>query len=881
MQPIPALRARADAALAMVDRDPGSGITAARQVVRAAARAGEPAAASIGERAWGHALLHVGELDDAARHLRRAALLGERAGAPELVGEARSKLAFALVQQGRPRAALREVEAAIPQLDGVPAARARAQRAIVLHIMGRLDDSLDDYERALRVLRRHDDKLGVQRMLINRALVHSDRYAFGAAERDLLEAATLATELDRRLTIGLIANNLGALDTLRGDVPAALRQLDRAEAIIGAHGAQLGTLHQDRAQLLLTVGLVAEAEEAATRAIVAYNREGRGLKVPEVQLLLAQAALLTGRVRLSADHAGAAFDRFRAQSRPEWRELARLGRLRAQLRAGERPRVADRTLDAMVGSLRAAGWPGAALDASLVAVEIGTRRRGAESAPVRARLDEAAAAATSRGPALLRARGWYARALAAEAAGDDTGSLRAARAGLRILDEHAATMGASDLRVHAAVHRSDLVDLGLRVSFRSRRAGRLLEWSERARASRLLTAPVQPPDDPELAAALAELRSVTKTAADPGPGQPELVARQAQLERRIRDRARYLAGGSAAVRGPVRLAELADVLGRRALVGFVQWQGQIHALTVVDRRLSIRPVAPTRIVADLVDRLEFAFRRHARPAHGPVRDASAQLLASAAGQLDTTLLGGPPETAGRPLVIVPTGPLHSVPWALLPSCVGRAVTVSPSATLWRAAAARFVPVDRTSAPAVVVVAGPRLSAAHQEALAVARLHADRCSALVGQASTVEAVRSALGGAELVHLATHGRLSAENPLFSHLELVDGPLMIFDVERLPRVPDTLVLASCDSGRSAVRAGDELIGLAVAFLERGTTQLIASVLSVPDAPTVPVMIALHERLAAGLPAAEALAAAQAALLPLGGEQLAAAAGFVCFGV
>ncbi|WP_328513009.1 hypothetical protein OHB25_58235 [Streptomyces mirabilis] len=37
-------------------------------------------------------------------------------------------------------------------------------------------------------------------------------------------------------------------ETLRGDVPAALRHLDRAQSIIGAHGAQLGTLHQDRVE---------------------------------------------------------------------------------------------------------------------------------------------------------------------------------------------------------------------------------------------------------------------------------------------------------------------------------------------------------------------------------------------------------------------------------------------------------------------------------------------------------------------------------------------------------------------------------------------------------------------------------------------------------
>jgi hypothetical protein len=157
------------------------------------------AAASIAERAWGHALLHVGELEEAARHLRRAARLGDRAGSPALVGEARHKLAFALVQQGRPKAALREVEAAIPQLSGVAAARAGAQRAIVLHVMGRSTSRWQSTSPCGR------EDSGVQHI---RALVHrplrSPRHATWLRRRTV-------RQLDRPLTI----NNLRPVETLR------------------------------------------------------------------------------------------------------------------------------------------------------------------------------------------------------------------------------------------------------------------------------------------------------------------------------------------------------------------------------------------------------------------------------------------------------------------------------------------------------------------------------------------------------------------------------------------------------------------------------------------------------------------------------------------
>ncbi|MEU8171256.1 CHAT domain-containing tetratricopeptide repeat protein [Microbispora hainanensis] len=939
--PADAVLTEAEAALAAVDRDPVSGLPAAERTARRAARAGHAVAASTAERAWGHALLHVGELDNAVRHLSRAAAWGARAGRADLTAEARYKLAFAILQRGRPQAALREIDAALPDLTGMAAARARAQRAIVLHVMGRLDESLAEFEVALQVLRRHADLLGVQRMLINRALVHSDRHAFAAAERDLLEAETLARALGRPLTIGLIANNLGLMETLRGDVPAALRHLDRAERIIGAHGAQLGTLHQDRAELLLSVGLTAEAKAAAARAVDAYRRERRSLKVPEVQVLLAQAEILSGDPAAALGHARAALRRFRAQGRREWTELARLSVLSAQRAAGLRPRLPTAVIDVMVATLDAAGWPGAALDAAIVAAQVtagrrvrqdvrrdarrndggpersgdaGDARTGAEPAAERRSrtvdvaadvaadvavdvaagyLSRAAAASRSRGPALVRARGWYARALQRRAEGDARGVLAAVRTGLRVLDEHASAMGATDLRVHAAAHRADLVALGLEVAFEAGRPDGLLEWSERARASRLPAAPVRPPDDPVLTALLARLRSVTRDLAGQAAAPAPLLARQADLERRIRDHSRRRAGtpGNAPAT-PVTPRDLAASLGAWALVEYVRRGADLHVLTVVDGRVGVRRLGTTAEAADLIERLTFAVRRNARPDARPeALAASAALLDAAAGRLDALLLGPPAEIGDRPLVVVPTGPLHSLPWSLLPSCAGRPVTVAPSATLWHLARTRLAAASgadgngdsdggagAAAGGGVVAVAGPRLPAAGPEAAAVGAIHGG--TVLAGAAASVEAVSAALSRAGLAHLAAHGHLSADNPLFSGIALADGPLMAYDVERLPRVPHTLVLAACDSGRSVVRTGDELMGLAVAFLARGTSQLVASVLPIPDAATTPVMVAFHERLAAGRPPAAALAEAQQAVRGDDPRTAAAAAGFVCIG-
>ena len=130
----------------------------------------------------------------------------------------------------------------------------------------------------------------------------------------------------------------------------------------------------------------------------------------------------------------------------------------------------------------------------------------------------------------------------------------------------------------------------------------------------------------------------------------------------------------------------------------------------------------------------------------------------------------------------------------------------------------------------------------------------------------------LDGCPLAHLAAHGHDERENFLFSRLDLADGPLMAYDVQQLAAPPGQVILSACDVGRSVVRPGEELLGFTAALLYIGTATVIASVARVADEAAVGIMTAYHQRLAAGMGPARALAeaaAAEAAFSP-----------FVCFG-
>jgi CHAT domain-containing protein len=232
------------------------------------------------------------------------------------------------------------------------------------------------------------------------------------------------------------------------------------------------------------------------------------------------------------------------------------------------------------------------------------------------------------------------------------------------------------------------------------------------------------------------------------------------------------------------------------------------------------------------------------------------------------------ELDDRPLVIVPTGELHAVPWALLPALRGRPVTVAPSATAWLRAAQR-----PERAGTVVLVVGPGLDGAAAEIDDLAARH-PRAVCLSGPHATAEATLAAIDGADLVHVAAHGTFRSDNPLFSNLQLADGPLTVYDLERLRRAPRRLILSACDTGLSAVRPGDELMGLATALFALGTQTLIGSVVPVPDVDTHRLMLAVHDGLQAGASPARALADAQAAEDDRDDTNVASYAGFVCFG-
>ncbi len=263
-----------------------------------------------------------------------------------------------------------------------------------------------------------------------------------------------------------------------------------------------------------------------------------------------------------------------------------------------------------------------------------------------------------------------------------------------------------------------------------------------------------------------------------------------------------------------------------------------------------------------------------------------------------TLLLGPvlPRLAETErIAIVPHGPLHYVPFSALQSATGAACFASTATILFAPSATvllthgRHQPPDLPSprgfgspiqppAPRVVGFA-PDLRHAEAEAQSVAALLGGRL--LLGRQATQDAFLLAAPNASLIHLSCHGTFNAQAPLQSGLFLADGLLTAAALLNQPAFlqADLVTLSACESGRSGVLSGDELLGLVRAFLAAGAPVALVSLWAVDELSTRLLMRFFYTALAQGVAAAAALRQAQQALTNLSASALSeilAAGGF-----
>ena len=572
-------------------------------------------------------------------------------------------------------------------------------------------------------------------------------------------------------------------------------------------------LFVNKCTVLLAAGLGRDALTEVDAALARIERDhGSATRRAELLYSSALAAAATGDLGLAQERSAEAMRRSAGSSARGGQRGPSLSSCGASSRGGQARSAAllraARRVTARLDELDPARAVEAHLLTGRIALARGRRDEAGPHLQVRRRRRH-------RGPPRTRSTGWVAQAIWCEAEGRWRGMLAACDRGLAMLDLHLPPLGAT--AAHAGHRRRRGACRHGPAPRRAPRRRPAVPGMERALAWHRAPRLARPPTCGQR----AEGRTGRPPQHRDPPGQrpldsragaPTLERERRRLETAVRQRVLRTPAVAAAQAEAFRTADLVGQLGDTDLLELTDVDGQLprrgrHRRPAAPGARRPDPGAATHALAHAL----FALRRE-----GAGGCCTHRLdLTEIGRRLEMNLLGESVHLLrDGPLVVVPTGKLHAVPWGMLPSLRDRPAAVTPSASAWLRARHAFRPDEDR----VVLIGGPRLLTGDAEVRALTGQYPDATVLADGDA-TADRVMAAIDGAWLVHMAAHGTFRDDSPLFSAIELADGPLTVYDLERLKQAPYHVVLSSCSSAVGVAVGADELPGLVSALISLGS--------------------------------------------------------------
>ncbi len=679
---------------------------------------------------------------------------------------------------------------------------------------------------------------------------------------------------------------IGRIALHRGHYHAALRALAAAShgfAQAGASPQQCIEAEAALADAYSAVNLLPEAV-ALYRQVVARALEiGAPVEQARATLDCARAQLRLGRTDEALQGLAQARQLFAAQDNAASVALTDLALASAQLKAG-RPADALDSAGRAGAALQRSGVAGWQLEADATAADAAAALGLADQA--QRGLQRVLQQAQALGLGAVELAGHQGLGRLAASQGDTVQARQHLGAALALIDRSRLALQGDSFRSAIGAQAEEAHDLLVRLSVQGGDSpAALLALMEQGRARALALGvqdssaqPADPALDP-LRLKLQWARDQWRLAIAEGDTPLEPLARrvtaleQAVLQAHLR--AQLQAGQPAGSAAPAAAGSPFDTAALQAalpadtaLVAFHLLDDQL--LAVVATRHQVRH--HLQPVPGLGQRLAgLRFQIDSQRCRSPGLQAhAAQLLARVQAHLQALhrlVWAGvaPLVREHERVVVVPHRSLHYLPFAALHDGQGwlaqrHEICLAPSATLWLAG--RSAPARLPRRVVAVGHADASLPHVDAELQAVARAFGGRARVFSGQAATQAALRTALPGQDVLHLACHAQFRADNPSFSALELADGGLTLLDAQRLPVAGMLVALSACETGLSHIAPGDELLGLVRGFVLAGAPTVLASLWMVDDASTARLMRGFYSRLAAGARPAAALRAAQLAL-------------------
>ncbi len=806
-----------------------------------------------------HALSYANRFAEACDLLSEAARIAASADEPVERGFALLAAVQPMARLGRLAEASQSAEDAGTAFRSADMPREAAMADVNLGIVLRMREmprrAMECLERARAPLAGDPARLAALESNYAEALLDLDQ--FEQAEAAFVRAAAAFEAADNVHAAAIVEGNLAHLMSRQGRIDAALDRFERARRRYERSGASgdLARLDAEQAEALATIGAAREALACFRRAVeqldaVGLAREAASARLGE-GLALARLGDLLGADAVLRD----AGDRFAALGQAVSGSEVSVARAELALR---RNRPGD-AIDLLRGAVQIlAHLPARQARARLA---LASARIAVDELPAAEELLESVEQTVRRlHLAPLRPQTHRLRAELALRRGDPSAARTQYRSALTALERVRSSLRADRLRSAFSSDAIEYYQDAWRAALDSGEPSAAFDAIERSRARQLLElldrslealslrdGPAECEAESRLLQELARVESMLSVAydrlgllgeqrADAPDAAPialsDLERRHAEIESRLAATRRF---------APISSAPLTLERAAAAVPADTAWlsyfaDGDAVSVMIVRREgcTTLRRICRYVDVLAGVRRLNFQVERALVRGASPESDGP---IAYAARLLGERLVAPALAVAGdRPRwVVSPFGAMHGVPFAIL-HAGGAAllerceVCYAPSVSIGVRLSER--PADATSVGELLAVGvgdefAPMMPS---EAEAIAAGGERRAALTDAHATASEFLRRA-PMFRIVHLATHCVYSGDNPLSSRVKFSDRWLSARQIAAM-RLPGALVvLAGCESGRSAADSGEDRHGLIRAFLVAGANRVVASLWRLHD--------------------------------------------------
>ncbi|HEX4167749.1 MAG TPA: CHAT domain-containing tetratricopeptide repeat protein [Bryobacteraceae bacterium] len=864
-----------DAVRAAVRVDVRKALGLAETALTIARELGEGEALALASRAKANALWFIGDCKSAVALFQEAGALFERAGNMNEVARTLSSSiqSFALLgEYDNAFAAAERARRIFAELgESWRNARLDINVANILHRQNRYAEALAAYDRAYRELLPHRDSEAIGVALHNMAVCLIALDDFNRAFETYRRVRDFCQQHEMPLLMLQADYNVAFLYYLQGDYTKALELLrsTRDACLKSGDTYHLGLCDLDQSEIYLELGLIEEAAEMAQKSFEHFERLGMGFECARSLTNLAIAVSLRYDQTRGLELFARAKDIVRHENNQVWPNIIDLYRALVLLEQGELTEVRDLCFST-AEFFRSVQMPGKYVLSLLLLVRVCLRTKEIDQA-VR-HCSEVSRVLESVDEPILVYQAHFLWGQLHETLSQPEHAYNSYQKSRSALETLRSSLQREELKIGFMRNRlevySRLIQLCLDRDLSESSAEEAFLYVEAAKSRTLR--------DLILTGSHSNLRKSLETEADRhvlglrkelnwyyhriereqlSQDKVSLESIDAlKLEARTREheltRLLLEAPNSANLGAALRnsstaaLEEIRHALGPEGtLLEYFSIGDRVFAAVLTSKTVQIIPLAPSSVILQRLRLLQFQFSKF-RLDRGYVTRFHETLLKATQAHLRALYddLIAPVENLLQTadLVIVPFGPLHSLPFQALFN--GQSylidkfnVCYEPSASILAHTRGKAA---NCSGPSLVLgVDDARTPFIKKEIQAVAAVVPEPL-VLFGSDATEHALREYGHRSRLVHIASHGYFRQDNPMFSSIKLADSYLTLYDLYHMSLPVDLLTLSGCVTGLNVVADGDELFGLTRGLLYAGARSLLLSLWEVDDQSTSEIM-------------------------------------------